>query len=87
MGGSLPKLIDLAKLSCSFRLAIPIFVCLLLSLAWAGAKMVLAYRCDDHIWSLTAGCVEKAAMSPNVLDCTLLVKQWSSWGRNLEGEG
>lgn len=61
MLSALPKARDLLKLSLSFAFAFPLCVCLLASLSWAAAKIVMAFCCDDHLWSLSTGCVDLGA--------------------------
>ena len=60
---AIPKLTELLELSATYRAAAVLCGCLAFSLAWASLKVLMGYYCEDHLWSLTTGCVSEAARS------------------------
>ena len=37
---------------------LPLLLLIVVCVAWAGAKIALAFVCKDHLWNLTTGCVK-----------------------------
>mmetsp|Transcript_88752 Transcript_88752/g.255943 ORF Transcript_88752/g.255943 Transcript_88752/m.255943 type:complete len:477 (-) Transcript_88752:171-1601(-) len=53
------KIISLLRFRQDIGIEVLLFPIIIVSFAWSSAKFVMAYECEDHLWSLMEGCMPR----------------------------